>query len=262
MYLGICGGTSEDNIKLYKETGYRYLEIGLGGFGGEGIKHFEGFLKNLDAYKFRCETANVVPFPGEYNPEGRLTGEQLGRAYDKLYALLKSTSRLNLERLILGGGGVRTLPSPEVYDNVLDQAAEILRTVISPICAEFGITAVIEPLCSAETPFIKTVADGVRLAKIADRANIRVMSDLYHVHSEKENLDEYKNFVGWIRHAHIAKPVPRIMPTPVDGFDYKPFFNALASADYSGRISVEAGQSDPDYKKSVRDAYEALSPFC
>ena len=44
-----------------------------------------------------------------------------------------------------------------------------------------------------------------------------------------------------LRSAHIANPEGRLFPQPEDAHDYAPFFDAIKSTGYDGRISVEAG---------------------
>lgn len=259
MILGVCIDASADSVGFAKEIGYRYVEIGLRGVYGDNEGRLAPFLKALDNNKIRCEAANC-PFPGEYNPSGEQSKEQLEVARDKMYDLIKKTSALGIERLIIGAGGARVLPSPDKYDNVMAQMADLCRYAIAPVLSEFGIIAVLEGLNKKETTILLTTAQSVELAKMVDIPNIKVMADLYHVHLENENYDDFAGYRGYIHHSHIALPVPRVMPSKDDGFDYKPFFDALRSAGFNGRMSVEAGAKG-EYYQSLLDAFETLEPY-
>ena len=259
MILGVCCGTDENTVKMMKEIGYMYLETGIRGF-YENKARLDEFLSALDKYKIRCEVGQH-PFPGEYDPSGKQSKEALAKIRDYMYELLSATSDLNMERLVIGAGGARVLPSPDKYDNVMEQMADICKYAISPVLDEFGIILALEGLVKAETTMMNTTAESVKIAKLANVPNIKVMADLYHVANENEDFADFVNYKGYIMHAHIGKPVPRVMPSNGDGYDYKPFFDALRSAGFNGRMSVEAGSSCDDYRKSLENAVIALQPL-
>jgi sugar phosphate isomerase/epimerase len=143
----------------------------------------------------------------------------------------------------------------------MEQMADILRYAISPVLSEFGIIAALEGLVKGETSILNTTGESVALAKMVDIPNIKVMADLYHVANENENFKDFAGYKGYIVHSHIGKPVPRVMPSNGDGYDYKPFFDALRLSGFNGRMSVEAGLNDPDFKTSIEKSYKALEPL-
>lgn len=261
MILGICSGPNEDSVKLVRDIGYRYIETWLPNLSGEKNKEkYENFLSALDKNKIRCEVGQFA-FPGEYNPDGKQTKEALEKIREDVYALLSSTSDLNIEKLVIGGGGTRHLPSPDKFDNVMEQLADILKYAVSPALDDFGVIATVEPLVKGETSMLNTTEQGVNVAKLANMPNIKVMVDLYHSANEDLHFDDFPKYKGYIMHSHIGKPKPRVMPSPDDGYDYAPFFAALRSAGFNGRMSVEAGASNPDYKISLENAFKVLEPL-
>ncbi|MCL1794821.1 MAG: sugar phosphate isomerase/epimerase [Oscillospiraceae bacterium] len=256
MILGLCCGTDENTVKIASEIGYRYIECGISGF-RENRAALDSALRTLDKYKIRCEVGQHA-FPGEYDPSGSQSKEALEKIREYMYKLLCSASDLNISTLVMGAGGARVLPSPDRYENVIEQMAEICKYAISPALDEFGVIFALEGLRQNETPMINRTDESVKVAKLANVPNIKVMADLYHVIGEGEDLADFKNYKGYIRHAHIGKPQPRVMPSKGDGYEYKPFFDALRSANFNGRLSVEAGLSCNDYKTSLQRAYDAL----
>ena len=259
MILGVCCGTDENTVKMMKEIGYTYLEGGIKGF-YENKANLESALKSLDKYKIRFEVGQH-PFPGEYDPSGKQSEEALAKVRDYMYALISATSDLNMSTLVMGAGGARVLPSPDKYDNVIEQMADICKYAISPVLDDFGIILALEGLRKNETNMMNRTDESVRIAKTANVPNIKVMADLYHVIGEGEDLKDFVNYKGYIRHAHIGKPSPRVMPSNGDGYDYAPFFEALRSANFNGRMSVEAGSSCDDYRTSLERAFTALEPL-
>ena len=264
MILGICGwfdeNNAEANIKTFKDIGYAYIEGGISGYYQKDA-YFNAVLKALDKNKIRIEVGQH-PFPGEYDPSGKQSEEALSKVRDYLYNLIKYTSDLNISTLVMGAGGARNLPSPDKYDNVIEQMADICKYAISPVLDHFGVILALEPLRQDETNMINRTDEGVAVAKLANVPNIKVMADLYHVAKEDTSLEDFVNYKGYIRHSHIGKPQPRVMPSEGDGYDYKPFFEALRSADFNGRMSVEAGSSCDDYTLSLKRAFETLQPLC
>lgn len=261
MILGICSGTDENAIKLVKDIGYRYIETWLPSVCGEDNKEkYENFRSALDKNKIRCEVGQFA-FPGEYNPEGKQTKEALEKIREYVYNLISSTADLSIERLVIGAGGARVLPSPDKFDNVMEQMADILKYAISPVLDEFGVIATIEPLVKGETTILNTTEQGVNVAKLANVPNIKVMVDLYHSANEDITFDAFPKYKGYIMHSHIGKPQPRVHPSPDDGYAYAPFFAALRSAGFNGRMSLEAGKSNPDYKTSLENAFKVLEPL-
>jgi sugar phosphate isomerase/epimerase len=258
MILGVCCGTDENSVKMMSEIGYRYIESGIKGF--ENKNNLESTLKTLDKYKIRLEVGQH-PFPGEYDPSGEQSKEALEKIREYIYKLISSTSDLNMSTLVMGAGGARNLPSPDKYENVMRQMADICKYAISPVLDEFGIILALEGLVKGETNMINTTDESVKIAKLANTPNIKVMVDLYHAANENENFEDFKKYKGYIRHAHIGKPSPRVMPSKNDGYDYEPFFSALRSANFNGRMSVEAGKSCEDYKTSLENAFNALAPL-
>ena len=261
MILGVCCGTDENTVKMIKEIGYRYIETGIKGF-AENKASLDTALSVLDKYKIRCEVGQH-PFPGEYDPSGKQSKEALEKVRDYMYWLISSTSDLNIEKLVMGAGGARVLPSPDKYDNVMEQMADICKYAISPVLDQFGVILTLEGLRKNETSMMNSTAESVKICKLANMPNIKVMADLYHVaHEDGDFVAGFPNHKGYIMHSHIGKPVPRIMPSEGDGYDYKPFFDALRSAGFNGRMSVEAGSSCDDFKTSLERAYAVLEPLC
>ena len=259
MILGVCTGTDENSVKMAKEIGYRYIETGIRGF-YENRAGLDATLSTLDKYKIRCEVGQH-PFPGEYDPSGKQSKEALEKIRDYMYELISATSDLNIEKLVMGAGGARTLPSPDKYDNVVEQMADICKYSISPVLDHFGIILTLEGLVKGETNMMNTTDESVNIVKLANEPNIKVMVDLYHAANENEKFEDFVNYKGYIMHSHIGKPVPRVMPSRDDGYDYKPFFDALRSAGFNGRMSVEAGSSRADYRESLEEAFITLSPL-
>ncbi|MCL1909803.1 MAG: sugar phosphate isomerase/epimerase, partial [Kiritimatiellaeota bacterium] len=107
--------------------------------------------------------------------------------------------------------------------------------------AKHGTTIVLEPLRRNETPFLRQVADGAKMAaEIGGGA--AVMGDFWHMAAEEYSLPKAFEYAGaLLAHVHIAGLRERIIPG-VPGRsddDYTASFRTLREMNYDGAISYE-----------------------
>lgn len=262
MRIGCCiGMTDEKTMRILKGIGYEYIETGLWeGYAADEAK-MNAYLEALDKVGLKCEVS-AYAFPGVYNPAGEQTREELEIAREKFHDVIAKTRAMGNTILVVGAGGVRNFPTDKGYDiaNVYEQLAVVCREVISPVLAQYGMTAALEGLNKGESPTFNLTEQSVDTAKKSGRDNIRVMTDYYHIFLEKEDMSKFRDFGDMIVHAHIANPVGRVMPAPGDGADYPSFFNALKSAGFNARLSVEAGIQG-EFEKTMTDAFIEMKKY-
>lgn len=104
-----------------------------------------------------------------------------------------------------------------------------------------GLTILLEPLNTRDAPgyFYSTAAEGATVIEEADRPNIKLMFDAYHVgvseHDVVAKLERYFPIVG---HVQIAAVPSRAEPD--EGiYDFRAFFAALERLGYDGWIGAE-----------------------
>jgi sugar phosphate isomerase/epimerase len=106
---------------------------------------------------------------------------------------------------------------------------------------------------------IHTVKDGVDFAEKADFNRVYGLADLFHVYNNKDDIDGIGDFVGKIKHAHIAEPETRIFPNKNadNGVNeiYKSFISALKKAGCE-TLTIEARTDD--FFKDLPEAIEVL----
>ena len=108
--------------------------------------------------------------------------------------------------------------------------------------AACGTSIVLEPLRRGETPFLRQVADGAKMAQEIGKG-CTVMGDFWHMRWEEPNF--FAAFVAagpLLTHVHIASLRTRRIPgTDGDADDYVDGFKGLKFIGYRGAVSVEAG---------------------
>ncbi|MHB1153595.1 MAG: sugar phosphate isomerase/epimerase family protein [Eubacteriales bacterium] len=258
MKIGACVGMNPDAVKILKKIGYEYVETGLWEASGADEAKKEAYLAALDQTGLSCEVS-AYAFPGVYNPAGAQTKEELEKAYIAFRDIIVRTRYMGNKILVIGAGGVRNFPQDKGYDinNVYEQLAVVCAEVISPVCAEFNLTAALEGLQKRESPTFNLTEQSVATAKASGKDNIRVMTDYFHIWVEKEDMSKFASFGDMIVHAHIANPVGRVMPCEGDGAGYPDFFDNLKKAGYNARLSVEAGVQG-EFEPTLEAAFKEM----
>lgn len=234
MRFGIC--TSLDNVNRLAEVEYDYIELGV-----RNALIPEASEDDFQIIKQRVEDAPLKPeaYAGFIPGDLRVVGDAVdsSRLSHYVETACRRASEIGGEIIVYGSSGSRNLEEGYSEERALAQIAEFLD-MAADHAETHGITIVVEPICKKEGNIIRTVADGLAMAKRVNRKGIKVLADLYHIWEENEPLQNIVDAADWLVHVHIAEPVKRSYPGN-DDFDFTDFFTALKNAGYDGRISCE-----------------------
>lgn len=98
----------------------------------------------------------------------------------------------------------------------------------------------LEPLQRGECNILTSSQEAFQLVQAVGRPGVQLLVDLFHFDLEQEPLSVISRYQGHLGHCHIASARNhRLLPQPWDGEDYLPFFQALQSIGYTGRLSLE-----------------------
>lgn len=182
-----------------------------------------------------------------------MTGNEVdyGKIEDYLTKALGRAAELGVKVIVFGSPMSKNIPEGFPRDKAWSQLVALLR-LVDPLAKEKGLTIAIEPICKGESNFINTAAEGLKLARDADRDNIRLLIDYYHLSLENENPEIILEATPYLKHIHFADPEGRAYPREVKD-EYVTFINLLKHTGYEGRISIEALSKnfDHDAKHSV-----------
>jgi sugar phosphate isomerase/epimerase len=108
--------------------------------------------------------------------------------------------------------------------------------------AACGTEIVLEPLQRRETPFLRQVSDGAKMAQEIG-PGCKVMADFWHMTWEEANDRAAMLSAGpLLAHVHIASRRTRKIPgSDGDADDYRLGFRGLKEIGYGGVVSLEAG---------------------
>lgn len=246
MRFGVCCGIdNEENVKIASECGFDYIECGFQLFANATEDQLIEWEEREKKYNILCEATNCF-LPNAL----KVTGETVD--YDAVREFvakgMKNSARMGVKTVVFGSSGARSIPVGFSYAKAVWQMGYFLREIAAPEAAAYGITVVTEPLQMAETNMINTVKEGVMLAVLADRENVKGLADLFHMEQCGDTVNDIRLLSGSIHHAHISNPVgrdgkKRIYPADKNEFDYKSFIDALEDGGCE-RVSVEAACSD------------------
>lgn len=248
MQFGVCSDI--DKAGLLSSVGFDYVELPLNRIATLHEDEYQEYRRDvlsapLPARAFNC-----------FFPKGlQLTGPDVDRSVITNYVenALKRMDELGGETLVFGSGGARRVPEGFPQAQARDQLLDLLRA-IGDVASDHDIQIVLEPLRTAESNIVNTVAEGLGMVEELDHPSVCLLVDYYHMVQEGESCEVIAEAGDAVHHVHIAEPQTRQWPAPEDSRAYEEFIEALVSVGYNRTISVEGRSRDVN-----RDAPHALA---
>ena len=158
--------------------------------------------------------------------------------------------------MVFGSPLQRNLLPGVTHDQAMQYAAEVFRTAM-PALEECGVTLAVEPLAPAESNFLNTAADGVRLVRMVDHPRCRLHLDCKAMSSESLPIPEIiRAHRADLVHFH-ANDANRQGPGFGD-IDFVPIFAALREIGYDGWVSVEVFDYTPGVERLARESIDYM----
>lgn len=233
MKIGWCGPLQ--NAALMHEAGLDYIEAQLVPMTLEDDAAFDDAKARVRELPLPALAFSYL-FPHDARIVGPAKDERRNRMYfDRVVELLElAGARI----VVLGSGWTRNIPEGWTQEQA---EADFLATL--SWCADAlrgsGTTLAIEPLNRKESNLVNSVADGVRLARLLNRTEVRGLADFYHMDEEREPLDALRDHGAWLAHIHLAD-TGRLNPG-TGQYPYDEFLRELKAGGYQGLLSAECG---------------------
>ena len=244
MRFGVC--TSIDNIDMISALGFDYLEANATALAGLSDDEFVAACAKVEMASIKVEALNIL-FPKTFSLYETPTDEleaHLEKAFFR-------AEKLGAKVAVFGSGKSRMKPVCIQFGTAYQKIVEALR-LAGDVAARHGISIVVEPLNYSETNMINSIAEGAILSCDADRKNVLLLADSYHMFRESENMDNIRT-AGLLGHTHIALLEGRAYPTESNELT-EGFFAALRDIGYNDRMSIEGSTKDIE-----TDARKALA---
>lgn len=151
-------------------------------------------------------------------------------------------AEVGIDTIVFGSGGSRKVPDGFPKAEAVRQLVELL-TKLAPLAAKRGVTVVVEPLASADCNFVNSLAEGAEVVEAVGHESVRLLADTYHMLRDGEGPEAIAKHGRLLRHCHVAEIEGRACPG-THGEDLTPYYRALKSVGYEGRLSMECSWKD------------------
>jgi sugar phosphate isomerase/epimerase len=251
MKFGICG--NPEAALMAGQAGYDYFEWSVGSLlkPREAETAFQAALAEVRQTHLPCSAVNVF-IPADL----KITGSTANLAQLETFVTTacRRAHQAGVEIIVFGSGGARRVPDGFDRKEAWQQVTAFCQ-MLAPIAARNGVTIAVEPLNRAECNILTTVSECAQLVKEIHHPAIRLLVDAYHLLKDDDSLSAVAAHGSLLSHVHIATTGNRLAPG-MEACDLQPFFNALASGGYSGRVSIEA--TLPDHVEGLQHSLEVI----
>jgi len=179
---------------------------------------------------------------------------------DYLAALLDLCSDLGGKILVLGSPKQRSVPENQSPEGAWRRAVELLSSVLDKAGA-LGLTICLEPLSPAETNFINTVGEGMKMVREINHPNFKIHLDVKAMCSEDKPVPEIIRSVTADEIGHFHVNDANLYGPGMGEVDYAPIAEAVKDVGWDKWLSVEVFKYDPDPETIARKSIEYLRNF-
>lgn len=161
----------------------------------------------------------------------------------------------------LGAKVVESFPAwsgpSEERDDAWKRCVESL-TEAGRHAARAGVVIAIEPVNQFDTRLVRTLAEGVALAKDIGLNSVKVMGDTHHMHFAESDLPRAIRDAGpWLVNFHFSDNDR--LPPGMGQMDLVAILRALAEVGYAGSVSLSEMAKVPDADTAARAAFHVMT---
>ncbi len=158
--------------------------------------------------------------------------------------------------MIFGSPKQRNIPPSSSYEETWRRVRDGVADAL-PVAEERNVVIALEPLAKAETRFINTAEEAIKMITEIDHPNFRLHLDVNAMSDEEKSIPEIiASGRDYMVHFH-ANDVNLLGP----GFgeiDYKPIREALDGIGYDGYVSVEVFDFSPGAETIAEESIRYL----
>lgn len=232
MRFGVCGPVRMADTAAV--AGYDYIECPASELQPEAT---DEYFRNEVLRVFQASPLPVEAFCGLLPRDLAIVGPQVDqmRVLHYLNRVLGRIHDVGAHLVVFGSGAARTVPAGFASERAKEQILDFLRC-LRDRATPLGLTAVVEPLNHTETNMLLSLSEAMDyVTKVGEP--VALLADFYHMQQEGEPLEHLVEAGPALRHVHVADRGRRAPGT--GDYPYRAFAEALAGAQYTGRISIE-----------------------
>ena len=163
---------------------------------------------------------------------------------DHMVSVMRLAADLEAPAVVIGGGGVRSIPPSMVREEGVKRVMGIY-TDVAKRCESLGVVAGFEALNRYESNFGNTLAECCAIVEEIGSPIMKVVGDTFHMNIEDGPLGPAIETVG-DRLAHLHIPDSHRLAPGGGHIDFPPVIEALRNIGYLGYVSFEFFSITPD----------------
>ena len=183
-----------------------------------------------------------------------------GRTRDYLSCLLDLCHDLGGKVLVLGSPKQRSIQEGQTAEGAWKRAVDLLSSVMDQ-AKKLNLTICFEPLSTAETDFINTVAEGMKLVRQVNHPNLKIHLDVKAMCSEPTPVPEVIRSVSAADIGHFHVNDANLYGPGMGKVDYAPIAKAVKEVGWDKWLSVEVFKYDPNPETIAAKSIEYLRKF-
>jgi sugar phosphate isomerase/epimerase len=179
------------------------------------------------------------------------------RTRDYFKVLIELCHDLDGSVLVLGSPKQRNILPGQTRQGAWRRAVDLLTSVLD----DPAVTICVEPLSPAETDFINTVDEAMKLVRQINHPNLKLHLDVKAMCSEAKPVPDIIRSVRAADIGHFHVNDPNLYGPGMGNVDYAPIAQAIDEIGYEGWLSVEVFKYDPDPETIARKSIDCLHSF-
>ncbi len=177
-----------------------------------------------------------------------------------LATLLDLCSDLGGKVLVLGSPKQRSLLENQTPEGAWRRAVDLLSSVLDKASNQ-DLTICLEPLSPAETNFVNTVDEGMKMVREINHPNFKIHLDVKAMCSEGAPVPEVIRSVTADQIGHFHVNDANLYGPGMGEVDYAPIAEAVKDIGWDQWLSVEVFKYDPDPETIARKSIDYLRKF-
>ncbi|QNN20842.1 sugar phosphate isomerase/epimerase [Planctomycetales bacterium ZRK34] len=159
--------------------------------------------------------------------------------------------------MVWGSPKQRNIADGQSYDEAFGHAADALKAICE-VAEPLDVTIALEPLGEAETNFLTSAAETVKLIEAVGSSACRLHLDVKAMSAEDKPIpDIIRESAPHLAHFHANDP--NLRGPGAGDVDHTPIAAVLREVGYEGYVSVEVFKYDPDAPTIAREAIDYLN---
>lgn len=249
MRLGCCVGP--DQIAAAADAGFDFVELPIAAVLPEKPEsEFRPFRDALSAAPIKPEVWRSF-LPAELKVTGASVDWPRLARYTN--TALRRIAQVGGAVLTFGSAAARRVPEGFTRNESLGQVTDLLR-VCGAAARANALLVAIEPLSAARCNLLNSLPEAVSLARHLNLPEVGIAPSLHDMLADGHSAFDLVDASEWISHVHVS--AYDLLPPSSEERPLRDFAEALAVADYDGRISAQLDESPT--RQDLELAYESL----